>query len=113
MNNLFESPDDLFKDFTPKTPKKKSVGSILKDLLKIPLFLLGIVFSILSVLGGIGAFVGLITMSVFKIITMVQTTATFWGIFKVVLCWICAPLAGWATFAICAFFAAIFYAFAK
>ena len=111
MNNLFDKSDKLFQSFDK--PKKKPVTSILKSLCKLPLFFLGVAFSILSVVGGVGAFVGLITMSIFDIITMVKTSATFWGIFKVVLCWICAPLAGWATFAICGFIAAICYALAK
>lgn len=111
MNNLFDGSEKLFQSFDK--PKKKPATSILKSLCKLPLFFLGIALSFLSVLGGIGAFVGLIAMSIFDIITMVKTTATFWGIFNVVLCWICAPLAGWLVFAICAFLAAMCYAFAK
>jgi len=80
--------------------------------MKTLLFLLGILSMILAIGGGIGIGIGALAYSIYLIVLMIKGTlvVTFFGIFKVVACWIFGPLFGWLCFAFFTFLSGLSFA---
>lgn len=78
-------------------------------------FLLGLLSMILAIGGGIGLGIGMLAYSVYIIILMIKGTlaVTFFGVFKILACWIFGPLLGWACFAFFTFLGGIGFAAAN
>jgi hypothetical protein len=64
---------------------------------KIIFALLAILLGLLAIFGGLAIGLSAIAYSIWIVVLMVKGTiaVSFWGIFKIVLCWIIGPLVGW------------------
>lgn len=78
--------------------------------MKVVLGLLAALCGLIAVVGGFGVGLGMVAYSIYLVVLMIKGTlaVTFFGILKVVACWVMAGLCGWLWGMLWGFLATLF-----